>query len=159
MPEITKGFHLVNGGTTLSSAPSMVQSSWTKITTTGGANLCIKDFPEMDNADPDQVETTTLCDDAHKYMDGLKNLPDELTFTANFDEALMDKINTDYGAEAWWGLEKGEAVASGDKCPLWYFTGKARCVLSGGGVGDVAEMIIKIKPTGVIAKDQVAYSV
>ena len=39
--------------------------------------ICIKDFPDIDNGQPDQVEITTLCDSEHKNMDGLGNLPDE----------------------------------------------------------------------------------
>ena len=36
--------------------------------------VCIKDFPDLEtNVEPDQIETTTLCDEFHEYIDGLKN--------------------------------------------------------------------------------------
>ena len=57
----------------------------------------------MTNGEKDQVETTTLCDTAHQYIDGLENLPDELEFTANFDNDLYDVV-AGYTSEAWWGL-------------------------------------------------------
>lgn len=158
MAEITQGFHIVYGGTTLTATPSMVSASWTKITASS-KDLCIKDFPDMDNADKDQVETTTLCDTAHQYIDGLDNLPDNLEFTANFDEDLFDEVNTNKSAEAWWGLQKGEPTASpSTKAPIWYFKGKAKMILKGAGVGDVAEMTLRIRPTSVIEKDEVATS-
>ena len=151
MAEMTQGFHIVNGGTTLTTTPAMTSSAWTKISAGSPAkDLCIKDYPDLDNADKDQVETTTLCDTAHQYIDGLDNLPDVLEFTANFDNDLFDEINTNHSAEAWWGLQKGDGVGA----PIWYFTGKASMILKGAGVGDVAEMTLKIRPTSVIAKSK-----
>ena len=56
----------------------------------GGTILCIKSFPDIDpHGNPDQIEVTDLCDEYHKYIDGLENYADELEFTANYDEALF----------------------------------------------------------------------
>ena len=115
-------------------------TSYTKV-------ICIKDFPDMDNADSDQVEVTTLCDDIHKFMDGLQNLPDELSFTANYDSTdwgtVQGLITTDNG-EGYWGLRIGN---SGKK---FLFKATARLVLVGGGVGDALEMRIVLKPKSAI---------
>lgn len=55
---------------------------------------CIKDFPDIDpHGEPDQVETTTLCDEFHEYMDGLKNYGDAHEFTANYEEAKFNTLN------------------------------------------------------------------
>lgn len=109
--------------------------------------ICIKDFPDIDNADPDQVETTTLCDSVHKFIDGLKNLPDELSFTANYDSTdwgtVETLITTDAG-EGYWGVRIGN---SGKK---FLFKAIARLVLVGGGVGDVLEMRVVLRPKSVI---------
>lgn len=55
---------------------------------------CIKDFPDIDpRGETDQIETTTLCDEYHQFIDGLKNYADTLEFTANYDEAIFDRFN------------------------------------------------------------------
>ena len=109
--------------------------------------ICIKDFPDIDNADSDQVEVTTLCDSDHTYIDGLKNLPDELSFTANYDSTdwatVQGLITTDAG-EGYWGVRIGNA---GKK---FLFKATARLVLVGAGVGDALEMRIVLKPKSAI---------
>lgn len=109
--------------------------------------ICIKDFPDIDNSQADQVEATTLCDSEHKNIDGLGNLPEELSFTANYDETdwgtVKSLITTDDG-EGFWGVRIGN---SGKK---WLFKATARLVLVGGGVGDVLEMRIILTPKSAI---------
>jgi hypothetical protein len=109
--------------------------------------ICIKDFPDIDNNQPDQVEITTLCDDEHKNIDGLITLPDELSFTANYDDTdyatVQGIIDTDNG-EGYWGVRIGNA---GKK---WLFKATARLVLVGAGVGDVLEMRIVLTPKSEI---------
>lgn len=60
--------------------------------------VCIKDFPDIDpRGEIDQIEVTTLCDEYHQYIDGLKNYPDALEFTANYDESAFEACNySDY---------------------------------------------------------------
>jgi len=139
----TQSLHLVYGGTATT-------PTWAKITA-NGKDLCIKDFPDLNNADKDQIETTTLCDTAHTFIDGLDNLPDELEFTANFDNDLYDEIETKT-AEAWWGLQLGDASGN----PRWYFKATANAELVGGGVGDVLEMRVVLRPKTTIEKENIA---
>lgn len=109
--------------------------------------ICIKDFPDLDNSQPDQVEITTLCDDEHKNIDGLKNLPEELSFTANYDStdySTVEGIITVDDGEGYWGVRIGN---SGKK---WLFKATARLVLVGGGVGDPLEMRIVLTPKSAI---------
>lgn len=139
MAQTTKGVHLIQGTT----AGTMARIG------TDPNYICIKDFPDMDNADPDQVEITTLCDGAHNYIDGLENLPDELTFTMNYsatDWATLEALLKDSGGliESYWGIQIGE---SGKK---WYCKATGRLVLVGGGVGDALEMRIVLKPKSPI---------
>lgn len=109
---------------------------------------CIKDFPDLDNAQKDQVEVTTLCDSEHKNIDGLGNLPDELSFTFNYDSSdwstIQGLITTDDG-EGYWGVRIGNA---GKK---WTFKATARLVLVGGGVGDALEMRLVLTPKSAIS--------
>ena len=116
-------------------------STYTKV-------ICIKDFPDIDNGQPDQVETTTLCDTSHQNIDGLGNLPEELEFTANYTSAdwtsVQSIITTDAG-EGYWGVRIGN---SGKK---FTFKATARLTLVGGGVGDVLEMKIILTPKSQIS--------
>lgn len=109
-------------------------------------NLCIKDFPDMDNPEKDQIEVTTLCDDIHKYIDGLDNLPEELSFTCNYDPDFWYLLNLPRyrDTEYWWGIKIG------DSGRVWYWKGTLRPVLVGAGVGDVLEMRIVCKPKRLI---------
>ena len=137
MAQSTQGVQLIH---------STDGSSYSKV-------LCIKDFPDLDNAQKDQVEVTTLCDDAHKNIDGLGNLPDELSFTLNYDssdwntvQALItaDETADPTNKEGYWGVRIGN---SGKK---WLFKATARLVLVGGGVGDVLEMRVVLTPKSQI---------
>lgn len=131
MAQSTEGVQLVH---------STDGTSYTKV-------ICIKDFPDLDNAQKDQVETTTLCDSGHKNIDGLGNLPEELSFTANYDSSdwaiVLGLITTDNG-EGYWGVRIGN---SGKK---FLFKATARLVLVGAGVGDVLEMRIVLTPKSAI---------
>ena len=147
MAEITKGVHLRYGGT--GSTPS-----WTRITHGSGSSLkvlCIKDFPDLDNADKDQIEVTTLCDDTHTFIDGLGNLPDELSFTCNYDADLWGVV-AGYTSEAWFGVQIGGGDDTAGTYPIWKFKATARMVLVGAGVGDALEMRVVLKPKSQIEK-------
>jgi len=66
----------------------------TGITIASSDIRCIKSFPDIDpHGNPDQVEITTLCDEYHQYIDGLKNFADELEFTANYDESVFGTLD------------------------------------------------------------------
>ena len=113
--------------------------------------VCIKDFPDMSNPQPDQVETTTLCDTVHTYIDGLGNLPDELSFTMNFDNshwATLDAFLQSGGTliKSYWGIRIGDSGAK------WYFEATGRLELVGAGVGDVLEMRLVLSHKSVFTK-------
>ena len=131
MAQTTQGVQLVH---------STDGTSYTKV-------ICIKDFPDIDNAQKDQVEATTLCDGTHTNIDGLGNLPDELSFTANYDpsdwSSVQSIITTDNG-EGYWGVRIGN---SGKK---FLFKATARLMLVGGSVGDVLEMRVALTPKSQI---------
>lgn len=117
--------------------------------------ICIKSFPDIDpHGNPDQVETTTLCDEYHTFMDGLKNYADDLEFTANYDEALFNTLNG-YGTtqkavdillcdNTETGETGHEYVGKNGKFSIANAEISVR--LNGGGVGDVMEMTIVVKP-------------
>lgn len=155
----------------------------------GGAIICIKSFPDIDvSGNPDQIEVTDLCDEYHKYIDGLKNYADDLEFTANYDETLFGTYggiaeydsSTTYALNALcrhegvvykcntasttgaWDSEKWDAVTvtillcesandtAGKNGKFTITKANISARLSGGGVGDVMEMVYIIKPKSAI---------
>ena len=114
---------------------------------------CIKDFPDLDpHGEPDQVETTTLCDEFHEYIDGLKNYGDALEFTANYDEAVFNTING-YGTTAK-AVEillcNGSTDTTGANGKFSITSAEVSVKLKGAGVGDVLEMVYVIKQKSAI---------
>lgn len=114
---------------------------------------CIKDFPDIDpQGEPDQVETTTLCDEYRKNIDGLKNYADNLEFTANYDEAIFNTLNgigsTLKAVEVLLCSSSSDTTGANGKFSISSANISVR--LSGAGVGDVLEMVIVIKPKSAI---------
>lgn len=73
--------------------PTALSTQYVKLSI-GSVIHCIKDFPDIDpHGEPDQIEITTLCDEFHEYINGLKNYGDALEFTANYDEAKFGTLN------------------------------------------------------------------
>lgn len=120
---------------------------------------CIKSFPDIDpHGNPDQVETTDLCDEFHTYMDGLKNYADDLEFTANYDEAKFNTLNgigtTKKAVDIL--LCSGASDETGANGKFSMTDAEIAVRLNGAGVGDVLEMTIVIKPRSAITFTQVS---
>ena len=110
-----------------------------------GQLVCIKDFPDLDpHADPDQVETTTLCDKYHEYIDGLGNKGDDLEFTANYIKGDYDTIAALSGKQQLAVYFNTGDSFDGDN-GKFYFDGEVFVKVNGAGVGDVVEMTIRVK--------------
>ena len=120
----------------------------------GSATYCIKDFPDIDpHGNPDQVETTTLCDSFHQYMDGLGNYADDLEFTANYDETEFNTLNglgtTAQAVEILLCSSSTDTTGANGKFTI--SSAEVSVRLKGAGVGDVLEMSIVVKPKSAIA--------
>lgn len=114
---------------------------------------CIKDFPDIDpHGEPDQVETTDLCDEFHQYIDGLKNYADALEFTANYDETKFGALNgigtTQKAVDIL--LCSGASDETGANGKFSIANAEISVRLNGAGVGDVLEMTIVVKPKSAI---------
>lgn len=136
-------------GTTSSSLAQITAGTGSDIET-----LCIKDVPDLaTSGDKDQIETTTLCDEMHKYIDGLINLPEDLTFTANYSPKLFAKLKELHeGQDAEIGYYFGVMIGSPDGSNgKFTFTAKVDVNLSGFGVGEVINMAVILKPTSEIS--------
>ena len=114
---------------------------------------CIKDFPDIDpHGNPDQVETTTLCDEYHQYIDGLKNFADDLEFTANYDETKFNTLNgfgtTQKAVDVLLCSSSSDETGANGKFSI--ANAEIAVRLNGAGVGDVLEMTIVVKPKSAI---------
>ena len=123
-----------------------------------GTVYCIKSFPDIDpHGNPDQVEITDLCDEYHKNMDGLKNYADDLEFTANYDEAKFNTLNgigsTLKAVDVLLCNSASDETGANGKFSIR--SAEIAVRLNGGGVGDVMEMTIVVKPKSAITFAQV----
>jgi hypothetical protein len=120
---------------------------------------CIKSFPDIDpHGNPDQIETTDLCSEYHEFIDGLKNYGDDLEFGANYDEAKFQELNaigtTHKAVDILLCSDKTDETGANGKFSMTEAEVAVR--LNGGGVGDVMEMTIVIKPKSAITFATVA---
>lgn len=119
-----------------------------------GTVYCIKDFPDLDpKGEVDQVEVTDLCDEYHKNIDGLKNYADDLEFTANYDEAKFNTLNsigdTLKAVDVLLCSSSSDETGANGKFSI--SSAKISVRLAGAGVGDALEMVIVVKPRSAIS--------
>jgi hypothetical protein len=87
------------------------------------------------------LETTTLSDDAKTYIAGIRETPDSLDFTMNYDATVFAEIN---------------ALTAVQKCELTFsdgsgftFDGYLSASNGEGSVNAVAEMTVSVMPATV----------
>jgi hypothetical protein len=102
--------------------------------------LAIKSYPEI-LAKRSALETTTLSDDAKTYIAGIRETPDSLAFTMNYDATVFAEIN---------------ALTAVQKCALEFsdgsgfeFDGYLSASNNAGEVNAVAEMTVSVMPASV----------
>jgi hypothetical protein len=108
--------------------------------TSADKTLAIKSYPQI-MAKRAALETTTLSDDAKTYIAGIRETPDSLDFTMNYDAAIFAEIN---------------ALDAVQKCELTFsdgsgftFDGFLSASNNDGAVNAVAEMTISVMPATV----------
>lgn len=106
----------------------------------GQKTLPIKSYPQI-MAKRAALETTTLADDAKTYIAGIRETPDSLDFTLNWDAAVFAEIN---------------ALTEVQECELGFsdgskftFSGYLSASNSEGSVNAVAEMTVSVMPASV----------
>ena len=115
--------------------------------TTYSKLLDIKDYPDM-IGDPNQIQATTLSDDEHWYVPGVKENDGILNFTANYDATDFTTVKTAEGTEAYFAIWFGDNAGTPDgHNGKFSFKGFPFVKLSGKGVDEVREMIVGIVPT------------
>lgn len=103
----------------------------------GEKSLPIKSYPQI-MAKRAALETTTLQSDAKTYIAGIRETPDSLDFTLNWDAAVFAEIN------ALDGVQQCElAFSDGSK---FTFDGYLSASNNDGSVNAVAEMTLSVMP-------------
>lgn len=100
----------------------------------------IKSFPSI-IAPKSALEVTDLSDSSRRFIPGLRDIAENLEFTANWDKDVFKKLNE---AE---GLQKCEFSLSDGTKITW--DGYISASNSEGGVNEVVEMTISVTPTTV----------
>lgn len=115
--------------------------------TTYSKFLDIKDYPDM-IGDPNQIQATTLSDEEHWYVPGVKENDGLLNFTANYDATDFTTVKSAEGTEAYFAIWFGDNAGTPDgHNGKFSFKGFPFVKLSGKGVNDVREMTVGIVPT------------
>lgn len=115
--------------------------------TTYSKLLDIKDYPDM-IGDPNQIQATTLTDDEHWYVPGVKENDGILNFLANYDPTDFTTVKSAEGTEAYFAIWFGDNAGTPDgHLGKFSFKGFPFVKLNGKGVDEVREMTVGIVPT------------
>ena len=117
------------------------------------SSLChITSTPDLGGT-PNMIQTTTLSDDTHTYIPGVKDLGDGLTFGANYDKTdyqklkALENVNTKFAVwKGGTGTSTLDAVPTGSD-GKWEFEGSLTVYPTGGGVDEAFGMTIVIAPS------------
>lgn len=101
----------------------------------------IKDFPDMLGA-PEQLETTTLSDEAQTFINGIRQ-SSELAFTYNYTKEDFTKVEADAGKPLHYAL----IFSDGSK---FTWEGQHTSGLSGKGVNEVIEATVNIAASSAV---------
>ena len=118
----------------------MAHSTYNTKLMVGTKEYAIKDFPEI-LAKRSSLETTTLSDDAKKYIPGIRQTPDSFDFLANYDAAEYAELNA-------FTEEQDCKLIFGDGSGFTW-KGGVSASINGGGVDNVHEMTISVVPSTV----------
>lgn len=124
-------------------------------TTTWSKLIDIKDFPDLGSAPP-TLDTTTLSDAMHTYINDILDTGGGLEFTANYTKSDYSTLEALKGSTekyaVWFGASESNGVVTPDGSDgKFSFDGELSVWKKGAGVGAVQEMGISIAPSTVIS--------
>lgn len=112
----------------------------------------IKDFPDLGQA-PDTLDTTTLSDAMHTYINDIMDVGGGLEFTANYTPADFKAVQAHEGSTKSYSVWIGGASGTGGVVTpdgsqgKFDFDGELTVWKKGAGVSAVQEMGISIAPS------------
>ena len=101
----------------------------------------------------EMIEVTNLSDSARRYIEGVQNTPQGLSFTCNYDPDLAKKVEKDKGVVKKWSVWLGGTASSdGTVTPTgafgkFNFEGTISWSFNEQAVNAVREMTLKIAPS------------
>lgn len=101
----------------------------------------LQEIPSLGSADKDSIETTTLADSAHTYVDGLENYGDSVDFKFLYEKAQFDTLYGISGAKEW------KVTLPGTSAAVCSFSGTSGVSLDGVGTNAALTYTLKIRPT------------
>lgn len=102
--------------------------------------VVIKDFPSL-LGKRSSLETTTLSDDAQTFIPGIRQQSESFDFTANYDPAVYNTLNTLDEIQKW-----SLTFSDGSK---YTWDGMVSVSVNEGAVDGVIEMTISVTPSTV----------
>lgn len=108
--------------------------------TAAQTEVVIKDFPSL-LGKRSSLETTTLSDDAQTFIPGIRQQSESFDFTANYDPAVYNTLNSLDGEQNW------SLTFSDGSGYTW--TGSVSVSVNEGAVDAVLEMTISVTPSTV----------
>lgn len=104
----------------------------------------LQEIPDLGGT-AESVEITTLADDAHMYMNGIKSYGDSLDFKFLYEPTQFNTLAELITEQEWKvSLPDGDAGAIDTTCS---FKGTASVKLNGVGVNEAITYTLSIKPT------------
>jgi len=125
-----------------------------KGTTSGGSTtyeklVNITSFPDLGGA-PEMLETTTTSDPMQTFIKGIDS-SEAMEFEANYDKTDFQTLKALTGTNkfaVWFGATvSGSTVTPDGSDGKFSFEGQLSVRVSGGGVNEVAKMVITIAPS------------
>lgn len=104
----------------------------------------LQEIPDIGGS-ADSVEVTTLADDAHMYINGLKDYGDSLDFTFLYDKTQFTTLDGLSGSVSWKVTLPGTGAAAAT------FDAEPSVRLNGVGVNDAITYTLSLKPSSAIS--------
>ena len=100
----------------------------------------LQEFPDLGGS-RDTVETTTLDDAAHVYIDGLENYGDSLEFIFLYEKTQFEALQALSGNISW------KVTLPGTSAATCSFNGSCSVRLNGTGTNDALKYTLAITPS------------
>lgn len=102
----------------------------------------LQEIPEL-GGETEAIEITTLADDAHMYMDGIKNYGDSIAFKFLYEKTQFETLVELTGTSTW-----KVTLPDSTTCT---FSGTSSVKLDGAGVNAALGYTLSIKPNTAMA--------
>lgn len=103
----------------------------------------LQEIPDLGGS-ADSVEVTTLDDEAHMYINGLKDYGDSLDFTFLYVKAQFDTLSGLTGTVSW------KVTLPGTSAGTCTFDAEPSVKLNGVGVNDAVTYTLSLKPNSAM---------